>query len=87
MGKPVIASRSGGLSDIIVDGESGILVEPGDPIALRNAIHYLLDHPEQRASMGNMAKQRVIEFQAKTVVSRIEQVYRELALTERIAIS
>lgn len=87
MGKPLIASRIGGLSDIIVDGESGILVEPGDPVALRNAMQLLLDHPEQRASMGSMAKQRVIEFQAKTVVSRIEQVYQELALAEQVSFS
>ncbi len=78
MGKPVIATRSGGLSDIVVDGETGFLVPPGDPYELRKAIQCLLADPARRERMGNMAKQRVVEFQAKAVVSRIEQVYHEL---------
>src|SRR5260370_13810237 len=78
VGKPVIATRSGGLSDIVVDGETGFLVPPGDHQALREATRCLLDDPAQRERMGKMAKQRVVEFQAKSVVSRIEQVYQEL---------
>jgi glycosyltransferase involved in cell wall biosynthesis len=78
MGKPVIAARSGGLIDIVVDGETGILVPPRDPDALRNAMQSLLDDPARRAAMGMMAKQRVIPFQASSVVAHIEQVYREL---------
>jgi glycosyltransferase involved in cell wall biosynthesis len=78
MGKPVIAARSGGLTDIVVDGETGLLVAPGDPQALRVAIQSLLDDPALRAHMGALAKQRVREFQAKSVISRFEQVYQEL---------
>ncbi len=84
MGKPVIAARSGGLSDIVVDGETGCLVTPGDPQALREAIQCLLDDPAQRERMGNMAKQKIVEFQAKSVVSRIEQVYQELLEVDSI---
>jgi glycosyltransferase involved in cell wall biosynthesis len=78
MGRPIIASCIGGLTDIIVDGQTGLLVPPGDPQALGEAIQSLLDHPEQRECMTMMAKQRVVEFQAKSVVPRIEQVYREI---------
>lgn len=78
MGKPVIAARSGGLSDVVVDGETGFLVPPGDPQALRRAMQVLLDDPTRRASMGAMAKQRAMTFQAKSVIPRIEQVYQEL---------
>jgi len=78
MGKPIIASRIGGLSDIVIDGETGFLIPPGDPRALREAMQCLLDDPARRERMGNMAKQRVVEFQAKSVVPRIEQVYHEL---------
>lgn len=81
MGKPVIAARSGGLTDIVVDGESGLLVPPGDPQALRAAIQVLLDNPDLRARIGRQAKQRAAEFQAKSVVSRFEQVYQELLNT------
>lgn len=78
MGRPVIASRIGGLSDIVVDGESGILVPPGDVEALRAAIQHMLADPDRRHRMGNAARQQVVKFQAQTVVPRIEQVYREL---------
>ncbi len=79
MGKPLIASRIGGLSDIVADGETGLLVTPGDPEALREAIQRLLADPTQRCHMGTMAKQRVVNFQAQTVIPAIEQVYQKVA--------
>ena len=78
MGKHVIASRIGGLTDIVVDGETGILIEPGKPQALREAMSTLVDNPALRQRMGIRAKQRVTKFQATAVVSRIEAIYREL---------
>ena len=78
MGRPIIASRIGGLIDIVVDGQTGLLVPPGDPQALREAIQGLLDDRERRECMKMVARQRVVEFQAKSVVPRIEQVYREI---------
>lgn len=78
MGRPFVASRIGGLSDIIVDGETGLLVAPGDWRALQQAIGRLLADRELRERMGAMAKQRAGEFQARTVVPRIEQVYQEV---------
>lgn len=78
MGRPVVASRIGGLRDIVVDGETGFLVTPGDWRDLRGAIQRLLDDPVLREHMGAMAKQRAVEFQARTVVPRIEQVYQEV---------
>jgi glycosyltransferase involved in cell wall biosynthesis len=78
MGKPVIAARSGGLSDVVIDGETGLLVPPGDAQALREAMQALLDDPTRRARMGMRAKQRVVTFQAKSVIPRIEQIYQEL---------
>lgn len=78
-GRPVIASRIGGLVDVVVDGETGYLVPPGDPLALRQAIERLLADPGLRERMGQAARRRVIEFQASTVVPRIEAAYRELS--------
>jgi glycosyltransferase involved in cell wall biosynthesis len=77
-GRPIIASRIGGLADIVKDGESGLLVAPGNAQALREAIQSLLDDPPRRERMATLAKQRVAIFQAKTVVPRIEQVYQEV---------
>ncbi len=77
-GKPVIASRIGGLADIVIDGETGFLVAPGDPDVLQKAIQCLLDDPLRRERMGQMGRDRVVAFQAKSVVPRIEQIYQEL---------
>jgi glycosyltransferase involved in cell wall biosynthesis len=78
MGRPVVASRIGGLPEIVRDGETGLLVAPGDWSTLRGAIQCLLDDPARRERMGALAKQRVVEFQASAVVPRIEQVYQEV---------
>ncbi len=78
LGRPVVASRIGGLPDIVVDGENGFLVPPGDVLALRQAIECLLNDPARREYMGVQSKQKVTEFQASTVVPRIEQVYQEV---------
>ncbi|MFL5690972.1 MAG: glycosyltransferase family 4 protein [Ktedonobacteraceae bacterium] len=85
MGRPIIAARNGGLTDIVVDGETGLLVPPGDPQALRAAIQSLLDDPAIRERMGALAKQRVMGFQAKSVISRFEQVYHELLEADLIS--
>jgi glycosyltransferase involved in cell wall biosynthesis len=78
MGRPVVASSIGGLPDIVADGRTGFLVAPGDWSALQRALQRLLDDPALREHMGAAAKMRVVSFQAKTVVPRIEQVYREV---------
>jgi glycosyltransferase involved in cell wall biosynthesis len=77
-GCPVIASRIGGLVDLVADGETGFLVQPGDSLALQQAIERLLADPDLRRRMGQAALRKVVEFQASTVVPRIEQVYEEL---------
>ena len=77
-GRPVIASRIGGMADLIADGETGLLIKPGDTPALRQAIERLLSNPVLRSRMGQAALHKVVEFQAGTIVPRIEQVYEEL---------
>lgn len=84
MGRPVVASRIGGLTAIVVDGETGMLVPPGDYRALREAIQALLDDPARRERMGTLAKQRVDQFRTKSVVPQIEQVYQELLQTQSL---
>jgi glycosyltransferase involved in cell wall biosynthesis len=78
MARPIIASRIGGLPDLVAEGETGFLVAPGDWQALQKAIQHLLGDPALRERMGVKAKRRVADFQAKAVVPRIEQVYREV---------
>ncbi len=56
-GLPAIASRVGGVPEVIKDGENGILVEWGDPRELRRAIDRLLDNPDLRVKMGARARE------------------------------
>ena len=56
MGKCVIASKTHGQTDTIVDGVTGIYVPPGDPQALKQAIRRMLDNPEHAAEMGRAAR-------------------------------
>ena len=77
-GRPVIASRIGGITDIVVDGETGMLVTPGDPHELSQAIRQLLDNPAQREAMGQAGQARVEIFQVHSVVPRYEAVYAEM---------
>jgi glycosyltransferase involved in cell wall biosynthesis len=77
-GRPVIASRIGGLVDLVADGETGFLVQPGDSSALQQAIERLLADADLRRCMGQAALRKVVEFQASAVVPRIEQVYQEV---------
>ena len=78
MGKPIVASRGGGLIDLVTDGETGFLVQPGDATALQQAIERLLAHPDLRSRMGQAALRKVMAFQASTVVPRIEHIYEQV---------
>jgi glycosyltransferase involved in cell wall biosynthesis len=58
-GKPVVASAVGGLLDLVVDGETGLLVPPGDPVALRAALERLLADAPLRRRLGAAGRERV----------------------------
>jgi glycosyltransferase involved in cell wall biosynthesis len=77
-GRPLIGTRMGGLTDLVIDGETGLLVPPDDHVALRQAMTTLLADSELRTRMGQAGKRKVVEFQASNVVQRLEQVYREV---------
>jgi len=83
-GRPVIASRMGGLAEVIEDGVSGLLVPAGDPNALRNAMQYLLENPRLGDEMGSAAERRALEFNANVVVPRIEHIYEKLLESEQV---
>jgi glycosyltransferase involved in cell wall biosynthesis len=57
-GRPVVASAVGGLLDLVVDGETGIVVPPRDPAALRSALERLLADPELRRRLGAAGRER-----------------------------
>lgn len=56
LGKPVIGSRNGGIPEMIVDDQTGVLVRPGDPDDLAAALNRLVSFPEQRRRLGTQAQ-------------------------------
>ncbi len=85
-GKPVVASDVGGLPDVVVDGETGYLVPPGDPAPLCAAIERLLADPSLRSRMGEAARERVRQvFSPDAVVPMFEQAYEETIERRRVA--
>ena len=79
MARPVVAMRVGGLPEVVVDRNTGLLVAPEDRAALSKAIVYLLEHPECAARMGEAARQRVTKhFGWDPCVIEYEQLFRQL---------
>jgi glycosyltransferase involved in cell wall biosynthesis len=81
-GIPVVASRVGGLPEIIEDGETGWLVPPGSPQALAGAIAHAASDRMRLREMGNKARQRAEQFSSTLMVERTEGLYEKL-LEER----
>jgi len=77
-GRPVIATRIGGMTDLVAEGETGFLVQPGDVAALQHAIERLVEDVSLRREMGKAAQRKVVDFQVSTVVPQIERVYQDM---------
>jgi glycosyltransferase involved in cell wall biosynthesis len=74
-GKPVVATAVGGLPDIVVDGETGFLVAPGEVGELARALARLSGEPDLRRRMGEAARARAREFGPDRIVPRFEAAY------------
>lgn len=77
--KPVIATKGGGTSELVIDGETGFLIEPKNPGQLAEKIEYLLLNPEIALRMGNKGKERIVrEFNLKKMVDETYNLYNEV---------
>jgi glycosyltransferase involved in cell wall biosynthesis len=78
-GLPVVATRVGGLPDLIDDGVHGLLVGRRDPAALARALDVLLGDAPRRRAMGEAGRQRRREqFDFDVMVERLEDLYERL---------
>jgi glycosyltransferase involved in cell wall biosynthesis len=76
---PVVATRVGGVPELVVDGETGILVEPDDPPALAAAIAGLASDPARRAALGDAGRRRASAmFDADRMAARMLALYEAL---------
>ncbi len=80
-GRPVVATAVGGLAEAVVDGETGLLVEPGDAAALRAAIERLLGDRELRTRLGAAGRERAIRLYGRDVAARATLAAYEAALS------
>ena len=80
---PVIASRSGGLREIVEDGTSGWLVDPGDPLKLADRLQWFIDNPKAARQMGIAGRERVYrQFTQEKMVAAFEKLFHD-ALANR----
>ncbi len=76
--KPIIATSVGGTPELVTHEQTGLLVAPGNPKALSEAMIRLLEHPEHRKRFGEAGRKRVEEqFSVERMVSRMEQLYTD----------
>jgi glycosyltransferase involved in cell wall biosynthesis len=76
-GRPVIATKPGGHTDMVVDGETGLLVERGNVEALAGAMRVLLENADERERLAAAAAIRARQFTAGVSLPRIERLYSE----------
>ena len=77
-GLPIVASRAGGIPDVLEQGEAGMLVEAGSAEALAHGIETLLLDPTLRVRLGKTARDRARSYSAEGMLQEIEAVYRQL---------
>ena len=74
-----LVTRTGGNAELVVDGESGLVVEPGNETALAEALTWLYRNPARCAEMGRIARERIDQhFNIKDTVSRTFDLYQSL---------
>lgn len=83
-GLPIVASRTGGIPDVIIDGETGLLADPESPPALARALIRLLKDPSLRQTLAAAARRRVqTVFSIGPLVENTEKAYHSVLATHR----
>ena len=79
MARPVVGTTVGGIPEVIVDEETGLMVPPKDPRALAQAMARLMMDPDYRRELGRRGRQLVVErFSMEQMAAEIEAVYEVL---------
>ena len=79
-GTAVVGSRTGGIPEVVADGETGLLVPAGEPEPLAAALNTLLSDPDRAAAMGQAGRKRAVaEFGWPAIAAQTADLYAELA--------
>jgi len=77
-GRPIVASKVGGIPDLVKDGQNGFLVKPGDVIGLSSAIKKLLDDKKMREEMGRKGRAMAGDYSVEKMIEKIDALYTSL---------
>jgi glycosyltransferase involved in cell wall biosynthesis len=78
LGKPSVVTRTGGVPEVVEHGQHGLTVPPGDADELATALLALLKDDDLRTRMGQEATRRAADFDIRSAVRRMEEVYQEV---------
>jgi len=78
LGKPIVATRVGGVAELLGDGEAGLLVPPRDPAALAEATTALLQDATRASPLAEAGRRRAPRYSAKAMLEALAKVYREV---------
>jgi glycosyltransferase involved in cell wall biosynthesis len=76
-GVPIVASKIGGIPDVVTDGDTGLLVPPNDPDAIAKAVVTLISDPELGRAMVERGLKRVEAYSWASIAERTEKIYEE----------
>jgi glycogen(starch) synthase len=80
-GLPIVASKTGGIPDVITDGVYGMLVPPGEPRALAGAIDRVLAEPRPAQRLGQSARERTRDYDWNALADRVLNIYRDISFS------
>ena len=83
LGKPIVASRVGGVPELLAEGQAGWLVPPADPESLADAITTLLQEPARARALGEAGRLRAPRYSIDAMLDALVKLYRELAEARR----
>lgn len=84
-GKPVIATRVGGVPELIKDGVSGYIVEPEDPNSIAQGLIKAVSEPDQTRLMGKVAQEQTLNaFDSQRLIRDMDQLYQRLMKTDKV---
>jgi glycosyltransferase involved in cell wall biosynthesis len=85
MGLPVVSNQVDGISDAVIDGQTGFLARPGDTQALATHCVRLLQKPSLRQTLGTNGKLFVqTEFSLERMIEQLEEIYENLLIKKQL---
>ena len=78
LGKPIVATRVGGVAELLGDGEAGLLVPPRDPAALAEATTTLLRDATRASALAEAGRRRASRYSAEAMLEALARLYREV---------